>query len=88
MVLIRITLKCFPAINAKFPFITETPFIAEEYHAEPHISPTTMRIPSNGGHSFQSINQPPNFPDFNILDLGYFNSIQNVQYKTVTRSID
>mmetsp|Transcript_5448 Transcript_5448/g.7926 ORF Transcript_5448/g.7926 Transcript_5448/m.7926 type:complete len:101 (-) Transcript_5448:660-962(-) len=27
--------------------------------------------------------QPPNFPDINVLDLGYFNSIQALQQKKV-----
>lgn len=32
--------------------------------------------------------QPPRSPDFNILDLGFFNSIQSLQYKTPTAEID
>ncbi|CAM9100752.1 unnamed protein product, partial [Laminaria digitata] len=36
----------------------------------------------------QFINQPPNIPDCNILDLGFFNSIQSLQDRTTPRTID
>ena len=32
--------------------------------------------------------QPPNSPDLNVLDLGYFRSIQPLQYETPSYSID
>ena len=32
--------------------------------------------------------QPPNSPDFNVLDLGFFNSIQSLQYQEAPTSID
>ena len=32
--------------------------------------------------------QPPNSPDFNVLDLGFFSSIQSLQQKIKTKSID
>ena len=33
-------------------------------------------------------NQPPNSPDFNVLDFGFFNSIQSRQYQEAPTSID
>jgi hypothetical protein len=32
--------------------------------------------------------QPPNSPDFNVLDLGFFNSIQALQHQESPRTID
>lgn len=32
--------------------------------------------------------QPSNSPDLNILDLGFFNSIQSIRYKKCPRTID
>ncbi|KAK2375902.1 hypothetical protein QL285_076755 [Trifolium repens] len=32
--------------------------------------------------------QPPNSPDLNVMDLGFFNSIQSLQQKEVTKSVD
>src|SRR5438128_725850 len=34
------------------------------------------------------MNQPPNSPDMNILDLGFFASLQSMTYKTVSRNMD
>ncbi|KAK9714174.1 hypothetical protein RND81_06G076700 [Saponaria officinalis] len=31
--------------------------------------------------------QPPNSPDLNILDLGFFRSIQKIQYEKVPKSV-
>ena len=33
-------------------------------------------------------NQPPNSPDFNVLDLGFFNSIQALQHEHSPQTID
>ena len=33
-------------------------------------------------------NQPPNSPDYNVLDLGFFNSIQSLQHQKSTRTIE
>jgi len=41
-----------------------------------------------GGWSIQLKNQPPNSPDLNILDLGFFNTIQSLQYEKAPRGID
>lgn len=32
--------------------------------------------------------QPANLPDFNVLDLGFFNSIQSIQYKTSSKTTE
>ena len=32
--------------------------------------------------------QPPNSPDFNVLDLGFFNAIQSLQHQNHPKSID
>ena len=34
------------------------------------------------------LNQPPNSPDMNVLDLGYFNAIQSLQHKAAPQNID
>jgi hypothetical protein len=40
------------------------------------------------GLDIRLMNQPPNSPDLNILDLGFFASLQSMTYKTVSRNID
>lgn len=39
------------------------------------------------GWIFRLICQPPNSPDFNVLDLGLFASLQSIQYRTPLRSV-
>ena len=41
-----------------------------------------------GGMSISLIQQPPNSPDFNVLDLGFFNAIQSLQMQGSTDTID
>ncbi|KAJ8514845.1 hypothetical protein ON010_g18633 [Phytophthora cinnamomi] len=41
-----------------------------------------------GGWSIKFANQPSLSPDFNELDLGWFNSLQSLQYKKQTRDVD
>ncbi|CAB1110880.1 unnamed protein product [Ectocarpus sp. CCAP 1310/34] len=43
---------------------------------------------SADGWDIQLINQPANSPDKNVLDLGFFNSIQSLQDRTTPTSID
>ncbi|CAN0260747.1 unnamed protein product, partial [Pylaiella littoralis] len=40
------------------------------------------------GWNIKLINQPSNSPDTNILDLGFFNSIQSLQDRTTPRTVD
>ncbi|KAG6941546.1 hypothetical protein JG687_00019583, partial [Phytophthora cactorum] len=41
-----------------------------------------------GGWKIRVVCQPPRSPDCNILDLGFFNAIQAMQYKKPTNQID
>ncbi|KAF0684476.1 Aste57867_23545 [Aphanomyces stellatus] len=43
---------------------------------------------ANIGWNFSLFPQPPNSPDTNILDLGFFAAIQSLQHRTSARSID
>ena len=40
------------------------------------------------GWNIKLLNQPPNSPDTNILDLGFFNSIQSLQDRTTLNTVD
>jgi hypothetical protein len=40
------------------------------------------------GFDIRLICQPPNSPDFNILDLGFFRAIQAIQYKKNTKTVE
>lgn len=36
----------------------------------------------------QLVHQPPNFPDTNVLDLGFFNVIQSLQHESACSTLD
>lgn len=43
---------------------------------------------TSGGWNIQLINQPANNPDTNILDIGFFSSIQALQDRTTPRTVN
>lgn len=51
------------------------PIFIQQDNARYHVDPNDVgfcRIAKKGGFKFQLTCQPPNFPDLNLLDLGFF----------------
>ena len=51
-------------------------------NAKSHFSandPDVLKAGKSDGWKIQMMNQPPNSPDLNVLDLGFFNAIQSLQ---------
>ncbi|ETW01632.1 hypothetical protein H310_06263 [Aphanomyces invadans] len=69
--------KVVPAIKAKFPSISKCVSLQHD-NATPHSSIDDKALAK----------QPPNSPDLNVLDLGFFAPIQTLQYKMFSRSVD
>ncbi|KAH9134654.1 hypothetical protein AeRB84_019622 [Aphanomyces euteiches] len=87
-----LTSKVIPAIKEKMPpsARTRTVFIQQD-NAGPHSSKVNKAIcemDCSDGWNIQMRNQPPNSPDFNVLDLGFFNAIQSLQYQSTPSNID
>lgn len=82
--------KVLPAIRAKWPREdANKPIYIQQDHARPHIAPNDKLFcdaAKQDGFDIRLICQPANSPDFNILDLGFFNSIQSIQYKTTAKT--
>ncbi|XP_028787991.1 uncharacterized protein LOC114743975 [Neltuma alba] len=81
-----------PAIKAKWPrdSIGEPIYIQQD-NARCHIDPNDgefHRVATEDGFCIRLMNQPPNSPDLNILDLGFFNGIQSLQYKETPKTTD
>ncbi|XP_028771268.1 uncharacterized protein LOC114728523 [Neltuma alba] len=81
-----------PAIKAKWPrdSIGEPIYIQQD-NARCHIDPNDSefhRVATEDGFCIRLMNQPPNSPDLNILDLGFFNGIQSLQYKETPKTTD
>ena len=63
----------------------------QQDNARPHSvlsEPDLLEACTSGGFDLQLINQPPSSPDTNILDLGFFSSIQSLQDRTRARTTD
>ncbi len=85
--------KVFPAIRNKFPVQRNVPIFLQQDNARPHIDPHDPNIvneglPSNSSSPIKILCQPANSPDFNVLDLGFFNSIQSLQNKVMAKSVE
>ncbi|XP_057779878.1 uncharacterized protein LOC130998475 [Salvia miltiorrhiza] len=79
--------KLIPAIMAKWPqFASKTIYIQQD-NAKPHIKdddPDFRAAASANGFDIRIIHQPPNSPDTNINDLGWFRAIQSLQVQAVS----
>lgn len=81
-----LTTENVPAIHTQF--IKRSPVILQHDNYKHHIQPSTMGIAFSGIHSIQLNYQPLNSPDFTFWTLEFFHSIERIQHKIVTGSID
>ncbi|KAF7147220.1 hypothetical protein RHSIM_Rhsim03G0157600 [Rhododendron simsii] len=84
--------KVLPAIRAKWPRGNgiETILIQQD-NARPHIrefDAEFLEEASKDGFDIRLSFQPPNSPDLNVLDLGFFRAIQSLQYQKAPKNID
>ncbi|OQR85870.1 hypothetical protein ACHHYP_11246 [Achlya hypogyna] len=71
--------------------VKEAPIYVQQDNAKPHTLVNDAIVAAAGQSedwNINIINQPPNSPDLNILDLGYFNAIQSLQYDKATSNLD
>lgn len=85
--------EVIPAIREAWPvgmIRTET-VTAQQDNAPAHNiydDPDVLAACNSGNPKIRFIAQPANSPDTNILDLGFFNSIQSLQDRTTPRTVD
>ncbi|XP_010684305.1 uncharacterized protein LOC104898871 [Beta vulgaris subsp. vulgaris] len=63
----------------------------QQDNAKPHIhadDPTFRAASTENGFNIQLINQPPQSPDLNVLDLGFFRAIQALQFQSFPKNLD
>lgn len=81
-----------PAIRSKFPMGHKLkPIYIQQDNAKPHArdnDEVLLAERSKDGWNIQFQSQPPNSPDLNVLDLGFFNSIQSLQHQESPKTID
>ncbi|VFQ74328.1 unnamed protein product [Cuscuta campestris] len=83
--------QVLPAIKEKVPEAITKHIIIQQDNAKPHIDvndPEFVQAANADGYSIELTCQPPNSPDLNILDLGFFASIQSLQHQTSTRNVN
>ena len=81
--------KLLPTICEKFPRDTKSILIQMD-NAPSHIDGTErewIEAVQKTGLPIEISRQPACSPDLNVLDLGYFNSIQSLQHKTRSYTI-
>jgi len=84
--------KVLLAIKAKWPreALGSTIFIQLD-NARTHISlddPEFLQEATKYGFDICLMSQPPNSPDLNDLDLGFFSAIQSLQHKESPKTVD
>ncbi|KAH9101901.1 hypothetical protein AeMF1_021417 [Aphanomyces euteiches] len=86
--------KVFPAIKAKWIWpvgIDGGEILVQQDNARPHVvldDPAVVAAGLSDGWTIRMMNQPPQSPDLNVLDLGFFNSIQALQQQMECRTIE
>nr|ACV32576.1 mar19 transposase [synthetic construct] len=84
--------KVLPAIRAKWPKEdVGKPIFIQQDNAPSHLKlddPDFCEHAKQEGFDIRLICQPPNSPDFNILDLDFFRAIQAIQYKKNAKTIE
>ncbi|CAL5349588.1 unnamed protein product [Camellia sinensis] len=84
--------KVLPAIRSKWPCSSAMNIIfIQQDNARPHVDPFDVEFleaASREGFDIRLSYQPPNNPDMNVLDLGYFRAIQSLQYQEAPTNID
>jgi hypothetical protein len=78
--------KVLPAIRERFPH-TNRPIYIQQDNATSHLKPEEFATllagypAGNGNWRFVLYCQPPNSPDMNVLDLGFFRALQGLQFE-------
>ncbi|XP_042003721.1 uncharacterized protein LOC121752680 [Salvia splendens] len=83
--------KIIPAIKAKWPENISKEIFIQQDNAKPHIHHNDaefLSVASTDGFKFHIRCQPPQSPDCNVLDLGYFRAIQSLQDDKVAKGVD
>ena len=81
----------FFGLNGMFLGYRTQEIIIQQDNAKPHgrvVRDMMEHEGSKDGFKITLVNQPPNSPDLNVLDLGFFNAIQSLQMRETMKSID
>lgn len=84
--------KVLPRIRERWPREDfGKPIYIQQDNARTHVDPTDeyfRAAASQQGFDIRLMCQPPNSPDLNILDLGFFNAIQTLQHEVCPKTTE
>ena len=83
--------KLIPAIKLRWPIGGDGKIYIQQDNATPHILNDDIdfhRVANEDGFNISLVSQPPNSPDLNVLDLGFFRAIQSIQHQQMPTNID
>ena len=83
--------KVLPDIRAKWPQGHTGPIFIQQDNAKPHVDVNDsefLEAASRDGFDIRLCFQPPNIPDLNVLDFGFFQAIQSLQEQEALHKID
>ncbi|KAK9672836.1 hypothetical protein RND81_12G128200 [Saponaria officinalis] len=83
--------KVIPAIKSKWPEGASKHILIQQDNAKPHIKnddPEFMAAATSDGFNIELFFQPPNSPDLNTNDLGYFRALQSLQSAKKANNVD
>ncbi|KAK9755957.1 hypothetical protein RND81_01G062500 [Saponaria officinalis] len=79
------------ALKTKWPQSSSKNIIIQQDNAKPHVKsndPDFVAVATSDGFNIQLQQQPPNSPALNVLDLGFFRSIQSLQSSKPCKTVD
>ncbi|KAF0684572.1 Aste57867_23454 [Aphanomyces stellatus] len=85
--------KVMPAVVSSWPG-PPTQILLQHDNAKAHVTSSDAALQvkiheyKQQGWTFELAPQPPNSPDMNVLDLGFFASLQSLQHRESAKSID
>lgn len=80
-----------PTIKNKWPACLSKTIHIQQDNAKPHINnndPDFRAVASSDGFNISLVQQPPNSPDLNVNDLGFFRAIQSLQQQQACKNAD
>ncbi|XP_051152720.1 uncharacterized protein LOC127266508 [Andrographis paniculata] len=83
--------KVIPTIKEKWPVDRDKNIIIQQDNAKPHINnddPEFRQAANSDGFNISLVFQPPNSPDTNVNDLGWFRALQSLQITILGTTVD
>ncbi|XP_074303332.1 uncharacterized protein LOC141637804 [Silene latifolia] len=83
--------QVIPAIKSVWPDCLSKHIYIQQDNARPHIKnndPDFMVAANSDGFHIELVFQPPNSPDLNCNDLGYFKALQSLQSSRASKTVD